>query len=231
MSNILPKESTQEKDIRLSLTLKSEDNQDEIDLRGYWAVFKKYKWHTIWITFFIGILAALYSLSLTPIYQATATLLLEMNAAKIVAIEEVYDQRANKEYYKAHVHLLQSHLIVEKVIDRMNLATHPEFDPTLERGSKLNWRDWLSALFPQKKPEKPSLAKQRNAIVKAFQSRLNVTQVKRSPLLEINFESSDPKLAANVANTLTETYIENDLESRLQMTKKAAGWLIERLEG
>jgi len=229
MSNIL--ESTQEKDIRLSLTLKSEDNQDEIDLRGYWAVFKKYQWHTIWLTFLIGILAALYSLSLTPIYQATATLLLEMNAAKIVAIEEVYDQRANKEYYEAHVHLLQSRLIVEKVIDRLNLATHPEFDPTLEGGSKLNWRDWLSALFPQKKPEKHSLAKQRDAIVKAFQSRLSVTQVKNSPLLEINFESSDPKLAAKVANTLTETYLENDLESRLKMTKKAAGWLIERLEG
>lgn len=241
MSNpqkILPTESSQEKEqnIKLTVSLNPQSKEDEIDLRGYWAVFKKYKWHILSITFFVGLLAALYSFSLTPIYRATATLLLEVEAANIVAIEKVYDQQyANNEYYNAHAHMLQSYIIANQVIERLDLENHPDFDTTVERpgflGFKLDGHDWLSALFPEKKPEKPSPSDQRYKLVETFQSRLEVTQVMNSPLLEIRFESSDPKLAANVANTLVETYIKNDLESRLQMTKKAAGWLIERLEG
>lgn len=232
--NILPTEPSQEKEqnIKLTLSIKPEGNEDEIDLRAYWAVFKKYKWHILSITFFVGLLAALYSFSLTPIYQATATLLLEIESGNVVAIEKVYDQQyANNEYYNAHAHMLQSYLIANQVIEQIDLASHPEFDPTIERPGYLGLKLDLSALFPQKEPEPPSPTDQRYRLVKAFQNRLEVTQVVNSPLLEVRFESSDPKLAAKVANTLVETYIENDLESRLQMTKKAAGWLIERLEG
>ncbi|MBE0619349.1 MAG: polysaccharide biosynthesis tyrosine autokinase, partial [Burkholderiales bacterium] len=44
-------------------------------------------------------------------------------------------------------------------------------------------------------------------------------------------EAHDPELAAKVANTFAETFIENDLDARYQMTQKASDWLAERLGG
>src|ERR1019366_4970584 len=68
------------------------------------------------------------------------------------------------------------------------------------------------------------------AIAEVLRS-LDVQLVRNAQLIRVSFESSDRNLAAAVANTLPEVYIENDLESRLQMTQKAASWLTGRLKG
>jgi capsular exopolysaccharide synthesis family protein len=56
-----------------------------------------------------------------------------------------------------------------------------------------------------------------------------VEPVKRSRLIEITFESHDPALAANVANSVANTYINENLEARWQASEKAAEWLTHQL--
>jgi capsular exopolysaccharide synthesis family protein len=53
--------------------------------------------------------------------------------------------------------------------------------------------------------------------------------VRNSQLVVVSFSSFDQDLAARVPNTLAETFIESDLESRMAMTQKAAEWLRERM--
>ncbi|OAD21840.1 Exopolysaccharide biosynthesis protein, partial [Candidatus Thiomargarita nelsonii] len=71
----------------------------------------------------------------------------------------------------------------------------------------------------------------RNAIVEGVMESLSIQAVRNSQLVAISFESTDPKLAADVPNALADIYIENDLEAKLAMTNKAAEWLTKRLEG
>ncbi len=58
-----------------------------------------------------------------------------------------------------------------------------------------------------------------------------MTPVRNSQLAKISFEAADRKLAAQLANAIGEVYIENEMESRLQMTATAMSWLTGRLQG
>ena len=49
-------------------------------------------------------------------------------------------------------------------------------------------------------------------------------------LVDISFDSSEPQLAADIANGLAEIYIQSFLESKLETEAKASAWMNERLE-
>jgi len=64
-----------------------------------------------------------------------------------------------------------------------------------------------------------------------FESRLQIDPINRSRLVNIQFDSHDPALAARVANSLAENYIEQNLQARWTATQKAADWLSQQLSG
>ena len=68
-------------------------------------------------------------------------------------------------------------------------------------------------------------------VLKNFEERLTVEPVKRSRLIEVTFESSDPAIAAQVVNTLTSVYIEANLEARWEAAQRASDWLSQQLMG
>jgi capsular exopolysaccharide synthesis family protein len=116
-----------------------------------------------------------------------------------------------------------------KAISRLKLWEHPEFDPRI--GKEPWYRSVLKAVGvgatePTKEWTEDSLAR---AVYGKFASRLSVEMVRGSQLMTISFESADRTLAARVANGVAEEYIENDLETRYQMTRGAGTWLQERL--
>lgn len=69
----------------------------------------------------------------------------------------------------------------------------------------------------------------RKGVIGAYLSRMSVAPVRKTKLVKLSFESSDPVLAATVANTIGEEYINSYLEAKLAMTTKASSWLSERL--
>jgi len=73
------------------------------------------------------------------------------------------------------------------------------------------------------------LTNEQKNVVSSFMSRLSVTPVRKTKLVKIAYESADPELAAMVANTVGEQYIESYLDSKMEMTTKASSWLGERL--
>lgn len=203
---------------------------DEIDLLKYWQVINHHKWGILGLSFVIVLITALVVFSMQPIYRATATLLIESQEANVVSIEEVYglDTR-NAGYYATQFEILKSRELSEKVIRQLNLISHPEFDPE-QQPSRFNfdWRSWLPIAQKEKKP----LSEEDRwfALVNAFQSRLTISPVRKTQLVNINFEAYDPRLAAQVANKLAEVYIENHLEARLEMTETATVWLTRQLD-
>ena len=200
---------------------------DEINLSEYLHVLSKYKWSILGFCLVVALLTTLYVFSLTPIFRATATILIEAQEEKVISIEQVYGLSTNNEYFETQNQILQSRDLAEKVIDALHISKHPEFDSERqEPGIMDRIKSWLPAGWMQaEKTEPPSAQDLRNGIVAAFQGQMEVTPIRNSQLININFESSDPVLAANVPNKLADIYILSDLEGRLAMTRKAAGWI------
>jgi len=62
-----------------------------------------------------------------------------------------------------------------------------------------------------------------------FMSHVAIDPVPESRLVVVNVTHTDPKEAALWANTLGQTYIEDQIESRVESARKAIEWLQERL--
>lgn len=206
------------------------DEDDGPDLRGYLRVVLDYKWAILGFAGVLTLLTALFVSGLPPVYQATATILIESEEENVVSIEEVYGiPGANDHYFETQNRILQSRHLAEKVIDRLRIAEHPEYDPALREPGLL--QSFLARLPLQSssEPQPVNPRDLRNGLVGQFRGNLEVRPIRNSQLITIRFESTDPALTAEVSNTLAEVYIDSDLEGRLAMTDRATGSLIRQL--
>lgn len=205
-----------------------EVQEEVIDLRHYWRVLMQHKWNIVALSLVVSLLTTLIVFSMTPIYRSTTTVLIESQQAKVVSIEDVYGlNTTNKEYFQTQFEILKSRELIERVVQRLNLDTHPLFDPR-QQDPGFNWRAWLPLGDSDEPPtEREILA----SVVKQFNDNLSIEPVRNTQLVKIHFESEDAALAPIVANTLAEVFIESYLEAKLEASRKAADWLANRLGG
>src|SRR6185437_13503373 len=89
----------------------------------------KRRWSILGLTLLVAILAALVASSMRPLYMGTATILIEQGKSKIVSIEEVYSQGLiQREYYQTQVEILKSDELARKVVEKLKLTSHPDYD-------------------------------------------------------------------------------------------------------
>ena len=63
--------------------------EDELDLLQYWNIVNREKWGILGLAVAVCLITTVFVFELTPIYRATATLLIESKQANVVSIEEV----------------------------------------------------------------------------------------------------------------------------------------------
>ncbi len=197
---------------------------ETLDLVEYWRSISKRKWSILGLVLMVSLLTTLIVFSLRPSYRATATLMIEQGKSKVVSIEEVYNGNGgNREYYQTQVEILKSNELARKVIQKLELTKHPDFDS--RQDVEQPW--WPTQWFQSK--ESATEAQVLKAAISHFGSNLQVQPVRNSQLVQISFTAYDRELAAKVPNMLAEIYIESDLEARVAMTQKASAWLMERM--
>ena len=222
----------------------SHDDADEdiIDLSHYFRVINQSKWRILSLALIVTFLVALIVLSLTPVYKATSSLLIESEETNIVSIEQVYGLDASKkEYFETQYEILKSRYIAEKVVNKLALDSHPVFIEKLEEsntsafdGIKSTVKSLLTFL-PQKAREPLSEDEQaqlrKELLITLFSENLTISPVPNTQVVKIAYTSESPRLAAEVANAVAEVYIESYLEAKFDMTSKATSWLNDSLAG
>ncbi len=112
--------------------------------------------------------------------------------------------------------VLRSDRLAWRMIVALKLSTTPAFCGN------------FASRFPGFDPSKPTPAAQA-WLLDRFSRRLHVESVPRTMLVEIRFRSRDAALSAAVVNTLIEAYSEQEIESQIQATARASGWLNAQL--
>jgi capsular exopolysaccharide synthesis family protein len=216
---------------------------DEIDLLQLWQTIWRRKWSILTLTIVVAMLAALVVLSMTPIYKASSTLLIEQKTAKAVSIEDIYGlEGGSSEYLQTQFELLKSRGLAERVVRELNLTVHPEFDPRQQPEplidlsglfATLDVRKWLPMTTPDDLEESAEMTEAEifDEVVKAFMQRTTISPVMKTQLVKVEIEMADARLAAQAANALANGYIESQLEAKMDMTQTATNWMNERLSG
>jgi capsular exopolysaccharide synthesis family protein len=68
------------------------------------------------------------------------------------------------------------------------------------------------------------------AAIRAFQGRLHVERAKDTRMILVKYDSTDPKEAAAVVNSLVDDYIEYNFRTKYDASRQATGWMEQRLD-
>ena len=194
---------------------------------------------------FLG--AFVHAFTATPIYQASARLQIDGVSPNVVDFTDVVGDRSyamRSEFYRTQYEILRSRSLARTTMDRLALWDHPEFADSQPESivvraiGAVRGAAWESARFvgsmlaPGPRPDAGASAETRaeTRALDRFLSRLRVNPVRDSRIVNVDFTSRTPVLAADVANALVRAYIEQDLAFRQTFSQDAADWLRQRID-
>ena len=195
-------------------------------------------------------LAFVYAFTATPVYRATARLLIEPQDPNVVTFQEVIVERGlfSMNAQTTQRDMVRSRSLARTVIDRLDLWDHPEFGGPREetaaarllrtinpiRLTRLAF-SWLrSAILPASAPSPAegfadAETRAESRAITALLARLEVVAGRQSQILTLRFSAFEPKLAADVVNALAELHVERDMEFRYTTSRNASRWLEQRI--
>jgi capsular exopolysaccharide synthesis family protein len=202
------------------------DDQGSGLLLDYWHMLRRRK-GTLVLIACLGLLAALLlTLPQTPVYQARTTIEIQNLNENFLNMRDV--NQTNNEGavnpletdLQTQVNILQSESVLSQVIAKLDLVT--KLAAEKDKGRLSAWRKALH--LPESKP-----ASTVADILPLVARNLKVRVQANTRLVEILYDSTDPLLAAAIANTLTAEFIRQNLDSRWQTTQKTGEWLTAQM--
>jgi polysaccharide biosynthesis transport protein len=195
---------------------------DAISYAGIWRALRKH-WSVAVMCAVVVILAvALYTLSQTKIYRATATIEVDPSPPKPLGkeVQTVVDMGAGdyfatRDYLETQYKIIQSKRVAQAVVKQLGL--HRD-------------RSFVENVLPGRSGE--PIAEDRAAEI--LRARLTVEPVKDSRLAFVKYEDASPERAQRVLAAVLDTYISENLDDTLASVNLAVDWLrsqLQRLSG
>ena len=195
----------------------------EHSLSDYWRILLKRKWTVIVSIVVVVITAALISLRTTPIYVAETRIMISPQISNPLNFKDSNTSQAVEDQQQdinTQVKILQSDTTAELVVHRLNLDARSDFAGSAQIQS-------TGGVPVSDSPAQES--SRQDELIRKFQGNLRVQQVPDTSLVEIKYSDPNPSFAADVANAVTASFIEQNVKSRYDSTMQASDWLSRQL--
>lgn len=220
----------------------SENLDDEIDLKELFGVILRRKGTILIIALLTFIAALVITLMMQPIYRASTTLQISPEATKVLK----YDVEADggptntRDFYSTQFEILKSRSLAKRTMETMGLESvlrgdelsKPFFAETISGLKSLfvGASDTSEEARTDNFESAPAGSRVGTApLENKLIASLNVSPVKNSQIVTLSYDSTDPELAANVANSIATNYIELNLERRVDAASFAKDFLNAQL--
>ena len=174
-------------------------------------------------------------LSLPPVYEASARLLLQPAASAPISFkdgQQVLDGNGQCSF-ETQAETLRNRGVAQKAVGQLKLWEYPAFMSSDRAPGPAEMFRWLrvntigggTATAPPASSDPERAA----ALADRLLSRMSVRPVENSRLVDVVVVSRDPQLAAKMANSLAQLSVEEDMDARFQSARQASDWLEKRL--
>jgi succinoglycan biosynthesis transport protein ExoP len=190
-------------------------------LRSYLGILYRRRWTALAVFVVVFGLAAVRTFRATPIFEATARIMIEADSPTIVSFQDTIEtnRRAN-EYFQTQYRLLTSRTLAKRALMNSGLMTHRAFSTAAEgAASPDEANDGDSGESPAE-----------SAAIRRFVASLTVTPIRNSRLVDVTFASPDPSVAWRGANAIVTAFMEQAADTRSSATRDAASFLTQMLE-
>src|ERR1700722_5934624 len=195
----------------------------DLDLRGLGQALLRNKNWIIIPTLVAAALSIAAVNLVTPRYKSEARILIDGRENVFLRPNgERNEERTalDAEAVTSQVQLLLSRDLAREIIKKNKLAERPEFDPVLQGLSPLKS---LLALFGIGRD--PFSLTPEERVLDAYYDRFTAYAVDKSRVVVVEFQSSDPELAARVANSIAAGYLVLQQNARQEQARTASQWL------
>ena len=172
-------------------------------------------------------------LYLPTLYSSSAVVMLDQRKNNVADLSSVLSALpTDPTSVQNQIQLLSSRELAGRVIGKLKLYDDPEFNPALNGSGApdigdvvrmLNPANWI----PSRRAE--GAAYERDAIVNNFLNHLDVSALGLSTSITLTFTSRDPAKAALIANTLADSYLEDQVDTKVAAARMATQWLTDRM--
>jgi polysaccharide biosynthesis transport protein len=187
-----------------------EASESKIDFLAYWRTVRK-RWPFIVLSMIVATaIAFVYTYRQPKVYEATCQVIIEPMAPQVLpGAKDVVELGtgtywANKEFYETQYRIVQSTAVGQRTAEKLGL----QYDP-----------DYAAVSGPNHGP---------TDLGRTIAGQLTVKALKDSRLALITVTDRKPQRAALIANTVADTYIEYNLDHKLEGARSAMAWLAEQ---
>ena len=194
----------------------------DVDLRQLFASLARNWPRIVVVALVVAGLALVAAWLATPYYKAQTRILIESRESVFTRPDtgaEADRPILDEEGVQSQVEVISSTDILRQVAQKLNLARLPEFDETLDMSLGIR----LMVITGLKSD--PNEVPVDERVLKKMREKLNVYRVDKSRVIVIEFSSRDPKLAAEIPNTIADTYIAVQGHAKLESNSAATDWL------
>ena len=206
------------------------------------------------------VMMALVVAQATPMYKASSRLILDTRTFKVLSTDAALSgvDTLNFGAIQSELEVIQSEFVIGRVVDKLGLASNPDFNGTKPPGVldmaldpiRDLWNSGLSTLLaPAPKPAPVSKAGQsakpaapasrgaaeaagdprRQAAIGAVSGGLSVSLLGRTFVILVTSESPDGTMSARIANAVAEAYLADQIDTKNEANRRATEWLEQRL--
>jgi succinoglycan biosynthesis transport protein ExoP len=194
-----------------ALDERAPNTQRNTPLAAYWYVLLKRRWTILGTAAMLTAIVSVISFLMTPIYEATARLEIEPETPQLQSSSDVYQKaEADDVFLQTQIQVLESESLAWQTIEQLKLAAHLDGLPVDKGAAKESDNHKVQ-------------------LIGAFRSRLKVDQVPKTRMLLVSFQDPDPRLAAQVATSVVNGYLEYNFRQKDEAIRRS-GWMEQQME-
>jgi uncharacterized protein involved in exopolysaccharide biosynthesis len=194
----------------------------DVDIRALFSVLWRRLPHLIVFMLIVAVATYVALGRIAPQYQSEATILIAPGESDLTRTGQTATADAtalDEQAVTSQVQLIRSRDLAVAVANKLNLAARPEFDPNAKPGPVTR------LLLKLHLARDPAASTSEDRILAKYYKGLSVYAVQNSRVINVDFTSTDPQLAADAANAIAEEYLARQSAAKRESTASAAGWL------
>jgi polysaccharide biosynthesis transport protein len=197
---------------------KSTLKPNEINLNEYWRIVNKRRWMIAAFTLVVLAGAAFKTFTMTPVYTAKGTLLIEKEP-NILTFQDMFQiESFRDDYYQTQYKLLQSYALAERTLDKLGLAE--------KKARELN----SAPANHNGRPVDPKEAGFKRGLAESLMGAIKVSPIRLTRLVDIAYSDPDPNAAADTVNALFEAFVDMSIEAKYAATEQASEFLSTQIK-
>lgn len=189
-----------------------------IDVRAIWSVIFRNRFVMLAIVV-VAILLGAVSILITPrIFQARASVQIDQQVAKVLGTEDSSPLESGTEadrFLQTQIDVIVSRAMAKRVSDALGLAANDDFLKRMNGG--------------QVAPAGPASGSRLDRVLDTLQKSLTVDLPRNSRVVGIVYKSRDPVLAAQIANSYSTNFIEQNIQRKFSTSAYSRKFLNEQL--